>query len=63
MAKTAKLYGVVRDVPGYPFDPCGFASNSIQAAKKELKLENARHPGAYLAEITYTRYAPAKKGR
>jgi hypothetical protein len=63
MAKTAVRYEVVCDVPGYPFDPCGFQSSSLQDAKKELNRVNMRQPGAYLARVVYSRYEGPKKGR
>jgi hypothetical protein len=63
MAKSMTMYEVVVDMPGYPFDPCGFQSSSRTEARKELKRVNVRHPEAYLARVTYTRDSATKKGR
>lgn len=63
MGKTMVMYEVVRDVPGYPFDPIGFQIRSIREAKRELKRVNMRKPGAYVATVVYSRYEETKKGR
>jgi hypothetical protein len=63
MVKSLVRYEVVRDVPGYPFDPLGFQSSSLQDAKRELKRVNTRQLGAYLAKVVYSRYEGTKKGR
>ena len=57
------VYEVVRDEQGYPFDPIGFQISTLADAKKKLRTMKVRHPDAYIAKITYARYAPAKKGR
>ena len=63
MAKSMKVYEVVHDEQGYPFDPIGFQISNLADAKKKLKSVKVRHPDAYIARVTYARYAPAKKGR
>lgn len=63
MAKSLKLFEVVRDLPGHAFDPMGFQLRSLADVKKKLKTVKVRHPDAYIAKITYARYVPAKKGR
>lgn len=63
MAKSMKLFEVVRDLPGHAFDPMGFQLRTLADAKKKLRTMKVRHPDAYICRVTYVRYAPAKKGR
>lgn len=64
MAKPHVNYEVVRDVPGYPFDPCGYQSSSLRDAQKELRQVRRHYPEAYLARVEYSRYPnkTSKKG-